>query len=175
MLLSDKIHHVPQGGLRGLELDVYCLYNFKFFLLLLVVNIIHKCCKLVFVYHSRYIRHYLLTHSLYRMWYLVYHLCEVVCLMHNYLVYMYHMWYITYHMVVCHRTKLPSLKKQYSIPLTVKFAPHVTSILDCMFSNVLHVPYFVYKLNETVYIATVNPCYSSLIQQVVQYVIRHTN
>ncbi len=85
MLVSDGIHHVPQGSARARakDLHVYRLYNFKFYLLLFVVNIIHKCYKLVLVYHCRYIRHYLLTHSLYRMWYMVYHLCKVVCLMHN--------------------------------------------------------------------------------------------
>ncbi len=154
---------------------MYRLYNFKILLLLSY----YKCYKLVLVYHSRYILHYRLTHSLYCMWYLVYHLCEVVCLMHNHLVYMYQMWYITYHKVVCHRTKLPILKKQYSINCKTCTTCNTSfSILECMFWNVLHVPYYVYKLNETVYIATVYPCYSSIIQQVVQvvqYVIRHTN
>ncbi len=75
----------------------------------------YKCCKLVLVYHFRDILHYLLTHSLYRMWHFVYHLCEVVCLMHNHSLCMYQKWYITYHKVLCNRTKLPILKKQYSI------------------------------------------------------------
>ncbi len=111
---------------RAKDLRVYCLYNFKFFLLLFVVNIIHKCYKLVLVYHCRYIRQYLLTHSLYHMWYLVYHLCEVVCFINKHLLYMHHMWYITYQKVVCHRTKLPILKKQYSI----KLASHVTLVFQ---------------------------------------------
>ncbi len=42
MLVSDGIHHVPQGRARARakDLHVYRLYNFKFYLLLFVVNII---------------------------------------------------------------------------------------------------------------------------------------
>ncbi len=61
MLVSDGIQHVPQGGPRGLELGLglktymctVCTIS-SFFLLLFVVNIIHKCYKLVLVYHCRY-------------------------------------------------------------------------------------------------------------------------
>ncbi len=63
----------------GLKTYMCTVCTISSFLLLFIVN----TCKLVFVYHCRYIRHYLLTHSLYRMWYLVYHLCKIVCLMHN--------------------------------------------------------------------------------------------
>ncbi len=130
--METIIYFSTQARARAKDLHVYCLYNFNF-LLLFVVNIIHKCCKLVLVYHSRYIRHYLLTHSLYHMWCLVYHLCEVVCLINKHLLYMYQMWYITYQKVVCHRTKLPILKKQYSINCKTCTTCNTSfSILDCL-------------------------------------------
>ncbi len=89
------------------------------------------------MYHSRYILHYHLTLRLYRMWYLIYHLCEVVCLMHNHLLSMYQVYYITYHKVVCHRTKLHILKKQYSINCKTCTTCNTSfSILDCLFWNI---------------------------------------
>ncbi len=144
-LVNSVVLVLPRGlELLGLKTYMCTVCTISSILLLFVVNIIHKCCKLVLVYRSRYIRHYLLTHKLYRMWYLVYHLCEVVCLMHNHLLCMYQMCYITYHKVVCHNTKLPILKKQYSINCKTCTTCNTSFlILDWMFWNVLHVPYFV--------------------------------
>ncbi len=101
------------------------------------------------MYHFRDILHYLLTHSVYRMWYFVYHLCEVVCLMHNHLLCMYQKWYITYHKVVCNRTKLPILKKA-NIPSTVKLAPHVTLVFEYLIAC-----FEMYCMYHILYIATV--------------------
>ncbi len=134
-LMHNHLYHVPQGRARARakDLHVYRLYNFKFYLLLFVVNIIHKCYKLVLVYHCRYIRHYLLTHSLYHMWYLLYHLCEVMCLINKYFLYMYQLWYIAYHKVICHRTKLLIFKKHSINCKTCTTCNTSFSILDCMF------------------------------------------